>query len=177
MEDPRWQVVLNLTGTLVSLSGSYLNPRVVKRPFLDDFVEGLHRLKVTRLVVWDDHVFDDVDTIMRSVPALDLEWDRVITRRGREELNKKDIRHLYTDGYGPHNTIVVESSPMSVIQYGNTILVSPYDGRAYEEELANVLTFLECDVITRLRETGDVRHPACTGYMRNPYEKCIPSLE
>lgn len=123
---------------------------VYLRPGLAAFLA--YALRVFEVGIWssagDDYVHDVVSAIFDDTSSLAFVWGRSrnVARMddGVVSHHVKDLKKVTRMGYDRNKILVVDDSPEKVERnYGNAILVRPYDGGTDDHELPLLQRYLE----------------------------------
>lgn len=151
-------VVLDLDETLIHAVETPLDRaadfevppyHIYKRPGVDHFLTTI--AEVYRLSVWTssspDYAREVCDVLFDALP-LEFVWasDRCTVTRDRELdrwIMAKRLKKLRRLGYSLEEVVVVDDSPEKHTQnYGNLVLVRPFEGSPLDNELSSLLPFL-----------------------------------
>ena len=153
-------VILDLDETLVYASEEYLgydqdfeagHYLVYKRPYLKEFLEFC--FEKFRVAVWTSSGEDYAEVVVNSVfggkDRLEFVWarNRCVQRfdpQLYEQYFIKDLRKVKKRGFSLDHIIMVDDTPKKLTRnYGNLVRVSPFEGDRRDEELLDLMPFLE----------------------------------
>jgi Dullard-like phosphatase family protein len=133
---------------------------VTKRPHLDTFLDRV--FEWFEVAVWtssdDLYASQIVSEVFADGARLRFVWTRSkCTERFDEETREpyylKNLKKLKRQGFDLRRVLILEDSPEKVHRhYGNLICVRPFEGQPNDQELLDILPFLDW-----LRNQPDIR--------------------
>lgn len=149
-------LILDLDETLIFSDRTPNNPfmksgpfHVHKRPHLDHFINTVKDW--FSLAVWSAGSEDYVQPILNQIfSGIELEFvyteERCTFRRienSKGDLIEAAIKNLKKVDWPIDNILVIEDCPENILTYGNVIRIKAFCGDPKDDELLNLLPFLE----------------------------------
>jgi Dullard-like phosphatase family protein len=171
-------VILDLDETLVYASEEHLGYEhdfevshylVYKRPYLREFIDFV--LENFRVAIWtssgEDYAAEVVNCIFGGKDKLEFVWarNRCVRRfdpKMFEQYFIKDLKKVRRLGYSLDHILMIDDTPKKLMRnYGNLVRVSPFEGDRRDEELLDLMPYLE-----ELKSTKDIRSLEKRGWKR-----------
>lgn len=151
-------LILDLDETLIHATKSPLDRpsdfavgpfEVYRRPFLTEFIE--HVASHFELAVWtsagSDYAAEIAAQVFRDYPLRFLWSAARCTQRTNHETferyNVKDLRKVTRLGFSLERMLMIDDSPEKLERnYGNHILIRPFEGDPTDSELPGLATYL-----------------------------------
>lgn len=149
---------------------------IYKRPGVDHFLKSI--ADIYRLSVWTssspDYARDVCDALFDALP-LEFVWasDRCTLTRDRELdrwIMAKRLSKLRRHGYSLEDVVVIDDSPEKHTQnYGNLVVVHPFEGSPSDNELALLLPYLH-----DLASAPNIRSVEKRGWHQGLMHRAVP---
>lgn len=144
---------------MVPIESGYQKLYVVKRPYLDQFLNKLSKVANLYLFSAGEKVY--VDQVVQNIDPFGNLFKKIYYRDScKKDSNGFYIKDLSVLGTPLERTILVDDSVASFGQFtSNGIKISPYHGEVSDNELSKIL-----EIIQGLTALTDIRDSLCPGH-------------